>query len=103
MSRRSKEEVESKMTSLQTILDYSNGTLEDESAMKCEFYTNERGRSVSDKCGEQATMLWISTRYQLPVPCCAYHAQDCPDGEIVSLARPEAAYDVTFLRYEAHA
>jgi hypothetical protein len=49
-------------------------------------------------------MLWLSPRQELPVPCCAYHAQDCPQGEIVSLAlSEEAAHCVTFLPYEAHA
>jgi hypothetical protein len=32
-----------------------------------------------------------------------YHAQACPQGEIVSLARPETARGVTFMQYEAHA
>ena len=72
--------------------------------MKCELYRDDQSRRLFVKCGEQATMLWLSARQELPVPCCAYHAQDCPHGEILSLAESdEAAHRVTFLPYEAHA
>ncbi len=73
--------------------------------MKCELYRDDNNsKRYFVKCGEQATMLWLSPRQELPVPCCAYHAQDCPQGEIVSLAlSEEAAHRVTFLPYEAHA
>jgi hypothetical protein len=71
--------------------------------MKCQICCHENARPAFAACGEQATMLWITPEYELPVPCCVYHAQACPQGEIVSLARPEAARGVTFMQYEAHA
>jgi hypothetical protein len=71
--------------------------------MKCELYCDDRNKRDYVKCGEQATMLWLASRDMQPIPCCAYHAQDCP-GEILSLAQSEdSAHSVTFLPYEAHA
>ena len=71
--------------------------------MKCQICCNENNRSAFAACGEQATMLWLTPDYELPVPCCVYHAQACPEGEIVSLARPGTARGVTFIQREAHA
>ena len=70
--------------------------------MRCQIFS---GRSNSDAftCSEQATMMWVTPRQNAPVPCCVYHAQSCPQGEIVSLTRHEAAGVVTFIHREAHA
>lgn len=71
--------------------------------MTCQCYTDDDSDSCWFRCGEQATMLWLSPYHDLPMPCCAYHAQACPEGQIVSLARPEGAIGVTFLRQEGRA
>lgn len=71
--------------------------------MKCQLFCYDHTRPPFSTCGEQATMLWIASDHDAPIPCCAYHAQDCPNGQVVSLAFPEAAHRVTFLTYEAHA
>jgi hypothetical protein len=71
--------------------------------MKCQICCNETARSAFGACGEQATMLWLTPDFKLPVPCCVYHAQACPEGEIVSLARPDNARGGTFMQCEAHA
>jgi hypothetical protein len=70
--------------------------------MMCQIYSNDR-KPQWVNCGEQATMLWAAPQQESPVPCCAYHAQCCPQGEIVSMARHEAAGLVTFIHLEAHA
>ncbi len=49
--------------------------------MKCQLYSNDRSKPYFVRCAEQATMLWVSPRHELPIPCCAYHAQYCPQGE----------------------
>jgi hypothetical protein len=68
--------------------------------MMCQIFL---GQSNSDPCSEQATMMWVTPQHHSPIPCCVYHAQSCPQGEIVSLTRHDAAGLVTFIRCEAHA
>jgi hypothetical protein len=70
--------------------------------MMCQIFL---GQSISDRfaCSEQATMIWVTPLHHSPIPCCVYHAQSCPQGEIVSLTRHDAAGLVTFIQREAHA